>query len=39
MSITRKLADVERRYEELSELMTQPEVVSDVTLVQKYARE
>ena len=39
ISFTQKLADVERRYEELSELMTQPEVVSDVTLLQKYARE
>jgi peptide chain release factor 1 len=34
-----KLASVEARYDELGELMAQPNVVSDHTLLQQYARE
>jgi peptide chain release factor 1 len=39
MSMMQKLADVERHYEELSEFMTRPEVIADLALLQKYARE
>lgn len=34
-----KLASVEARYEELSELMSRPDVVSNLPLLQQYARE
>ncbi|MCL4395279.1 MAG: peptide chain release factor 1 [Chloroflexi bacterium] len=34
-----KLAEVEQRYDELTEMMTRPEVVSDLGLLQRYARE
>lgn len=34
-----KLATVESRYEQLSELMAQPDVVTNPTLLQQYARE
>lgn len=34
-----RLASVEARYNELSELMAQPDVVSNLSLVQQYARE
>lgn len=34
-----RLADIERRYEELGRLMAQPEVVEDLNLLQQYARE
>jgi peptide chain release factor 1 len=34
-----RLASIERRYEELGELMGQPETLSDMTLLQKYGRE
>jgi peptide chain release factor 1 len=34
-----RLASLQRRYEELGELMAQPDVVADLALLQRYARE
>src|SRR5690349_4888621 len=34
-----RLEALERRYEELGDLMSQPDVVADMSLLQKYARE
>src|SRR5947209_1317854 len=34
-----RLAALEERYEELGSLLSQPEVVADLALLQKYARE
>lgn len=39
MDIMNKLANVARRYEELNELLSQPDVLNDVSLLQRYGRE
>ena len=38
-NVIEKLAGIEKRYEELTELMTRPEVIADISLLQKYAKE
>ncbi len=39
MDIMNKLANVAKRYEELNELLSQPDVLNDVSLLQRYGRE
>ncbi len=39
MDITQKLASLATRYEELNHLMAQPEVIEDLSLLQRYGRE
>jgi peptide chain release factor 1 len=39
MDITKKLANLAERYEELNRLMAQPEVIEDIPLLQRYGRE
>lgn len=39
MDLTAKLASLAQRYEELNTLMAQPEVLDDISLLQRYGRE
>src|SRR5579885_34332 len=39
MDLMKKLASLAERYEELNQLMAQPEVVEDIQLLQRYGRE
>ncbi|HLI87151.1 MAG TPA: peptide chain release factor 1 [Ktedonobacteraceae bacterium] len=39
MDLMQKLADLAKRYEELNTLMAQPEVLEDISLLQRYGRE
>ena len=39
MDLIEKLADLAQRYEELNTLMSQPEVLNDIPLLQRYGRE
>ena len=39
MDLTDKLASLAQRYEELNNLMAQPEVLEDISLLQRYGRE
>src|SRR6266571_6449514 len=39
MDLMEKLADLAQRYEELNTLMSQPEVLDDISLLQRYGRE
>src|SRR5579883_668639 len=39
MDLMKKLASLAERYEELNQLMAQPEVVADIPLLQRYGRE
>src|SRR5437588_2139577 len=39
MDLMDKLASVAQRYEELNRLMAQPEVLEDLSLLQRYSRE
>jgi len=39
MDLTDKLASLARRYEELNTIMAQPEVLTDIALLQRYGRE
>lgn len=39
MDLTKKLANLAERYEELHRLMAQPEVIEDIPLLQRYGRE
>src|SRR6516162_7493258 len=39
MDLMDKLASLAQRYEELNNLMGQPEVLSDISLLQRYGRE
>src|SRR5579863_2919742 len=39
MDLTNKLASLAKRYEELNNLMAQPEVLDDIELLQRYGRE
>lgn len=39
MDLTKKLASLAVRYEELNHLMAQPEVIEDIPLLQRYGRE
>ena len=39
MDITQKLASLATRYEELNNLMAQPEIIEDLPLLQRYGRE
>ena len=39
MDLMDKLASLAQRYEELNNLMAQPEVLEDIPLLQRYGRE
>src|SRR5947209_8717709 len=39
MRMIDRLAEMERRYEELGEFMSRPEIVEDIAVLQKFARE
>ena len=39
MDIMKKLASLAMRYEELNTLMAQPEILDDISLLQRYGRE
>lgn len=39
MDIMNKLANVAKRYEELNELLSQPDILNDLSLLQRYGRE
>src|SRR5574340_1234479 len=39
MDLMDKLASLAQRYEELNNLMAQPEVIEDISLLQRYGRE
>src|SRR6476646_9609271 len=39
MDLVQKLANLAERYEELNQLMADPEVINDIPLLQRYGRE